>query len=175
MTSNPCPPTTTLRWPAQEEAALAARLRRLAQWLRADAARADLLITLHGDLGAGKTTFVRHLLRALGVQGRIKSPTYALAEPYELVLDNGVLPAWHADLYRLQDPREWAEAGLQELLAGRGLRLVEWPERAGAALDMADLAVRLIPTADDGLRDVELAAGSAKGRAVLDALRDDPV
>ena len=60
-------------------------------------------ITLHGDLGAGKTTFVRHLLRTLGVSGRIKSPTYAVVEPHECA----AMPVWHFDFYRFDDPREW--------------------------------------------------------------------
>lgn len=91
--------------------------------------------TLRGDLGAGKTTFVRHLLRALGVTGRIKSPTYALVEPYDLPAPAGgptMPPAWHADLYRFDDPREWEDAGLRELFASPGLKLVEWPEKAGS-------------------------------------------
>ena len=77
-----------------------------AAWARRLATRpqlANAYITLHGDLGAGKTTLVRHLLRALGVQGRIKSPTYAVVEPHEA----GGLAIWHFDFYRFDDPREW--------------------------------------------------------------------
>ena len=172
MTSDPALPAR-LRWAALTEDALAARLRTLARWLRADPQRANLLITLQGDLGAGKTTFVRHLLRALGVTGRIKSPTFALVEPYELTLGAHTLPAWHADLYRFDDPREWTEAGLAELFAGPGLKLVEWPERAGVALGRPDVAVRLAAGADDERRDIELHALSPLGLAVLDALRHD--
>lgn len=168
--SPPAPLPQALHWRGLGEAQLAAHLQRLARWLRADAARADLLITLHGELGTGKTTFVRHLLQALGVGGRIKSPTFAIVEPYQIELGGKVVPAWHADLYRFDDPREWAEAGLQELCAGGGLRLIEWPERAGSALANPDLTVRL-SMADDDHRDVEIIAGTAKGLDVLNALQ----
>ena len=80
-------------------------------------------IELRGDLGAGKTTLVRHLLRALGVQGRIKSPTYAVVEPYELP----DLNVWHFDFYRFSDPREWADAGFRDIFASPGPKLAEWP------------------------------------------------
>ena len=104
------------------------------------AARAGIsaaFIALHGDLGAGKTTFVRHLLHALGVEGRIKSPTYALMEPYELARFN----AWHFDFYRFDDAQEWEDAGFREIFASPGLKLTEWPEKADGLLPLPDLRI----------------------------------
>jgi len=120
------------------------------------------LVTLHGDLGAGKTSLVRHLLHALGVQGRIKSPTYALAETYELP----DLTAWHFDFYRFSDPREWEDAGLRDIFGAPGLKLAEWPEKAAPWLPPADLEVHL-RVQTDGSRAVHLKAGSATGLQLL--------
>lgn len=156
--------TRTLHWP--DEAACE-------HFARALAGRPELhdaLIELHGPLGAGKTTFVRHLLRALGVTGRIKSPTYAVMEPYELPGSNTGLHAglkcWHFDFYRFNDPREWEDAGFRELLGGPGLKLVEWPDQAGTLLPRPDLRMELIPLADDQ-RDVMLKACTPTGMALL--------
>ena len=105
-------------------------------------------INLHGDLGAGKTTFVRHLLGALGVQGRIKSPTYAIIEPHEGEFEGAHLHISHFDFYRFEDPREWEEAGFRDAFASAGLKLVEWPQRAEDCLPTADLALHLNWPAD---------------------------
>ncbi len=122
-------------------------------------------IELVGDLGAGKTTFVRHLLRALGVQGRIKSPTYAVVEPYELP----GLNIWHFDFYRFSDPREWADAGFRDIFASPGLKLAEWPDKASGCLPVADLVVQL-GVADDASRQVCLSAHTPLGTGLLSAL-----
>lgn len=95
------------------------------------------LVLLHGDLGAGKTTLVRGLLRGLGYEGAVRSPTYTLIEPY--AFDHWTL--YHLDLYRLGDPEELDYLGLRDLMAERGLLLIEWPERAanwlpGPALEL---------------------------------------
>ncbi len=119
-------------------------------------------IELRGDLGAGKTTLVRHLLRALGVEGRIKSPTYAVVEPYELARFN----VWHFDFYRFQDPREAADAGFRDIFASPGLKLVEWPEKAAGSLPSADLVIE-IEVLDDESRQVRLHAQTATGLALL--------
>jgi len=130
--------------------------------LAAHPAIADAFIELHGDLGAGKTTFVRHLLRALGAQGRIKSPTYAVVEPHELP----GLNAWHFDFYRFNDPREWEDAGFRELFASPGLKLAEWPEKAAALLPQADLAIRIEMQPDESRR-VALEARTPRGLELL--------
>ena len=126
------------------------------------------LVTLRGELGTGKTTFARGLLRRLGVTGSIRSPTYTLIEPYEA----GGLAVHHLDLYRIANPDELELMGTRDLLADGGLVLVEWPERAGRLLPNADLALDF-EHAPAGRR-VALGAGSAAGRAVLDALRLPP-
>jgi tRNA threonylcarbamoyladenosine biosynthesis protein TsaE len=105
-------------------------------------------IELQGCLGAGKTTFARHLLRALGVTGPIKSPSYALMEPYSAP----GLAAWHFDFYRFDDPHEWEDAGFRDLFAERGLKLVEWPEKAAGLLPLADLRIELEPLENDQRR-----------------------
>jgi len=121
-------------------------------------------IALHGDLGAGKTTLVRHLLRALGVQGRVKSPTYAVVEPYELP----DLNVWHFDFYRFNDPREWEDAGFRDIFASPGLKLAEWPEKAGRMLPVADLDIHF-QTDAQAQRLATLTAHSAAGLLLLQA------
>jgi tRNA threonylcarbamoyladenosine biosynthesis protein TsaE len=148
--------TRRIDWP--DEAACAAFATTLARRPGIGSA----FITLHGPLGAGKTTFVRHLLRALGVQGRIKSPTYAVVEPYELP---GCAVS-HFDFYRFDDPREWSDAGFRDLFAAPGLKLAEWPEKAEALLPQPDLALHIEPGAGDS-RAVRVDAGTPAGLALL--------
>lgn len=124
----------------------------------------DAFVELHGPLGAGKTTFVRHLLRSLGVQGRIKSPTYAVLEPYEL---DG-LAVSHFDFYRFDDAREWDDAGFRDVFAQAGLKLAEWPDKAAAVLPAADLRITIAPAEGDH-REVTLAAFTPRGRELLPA------
>ena len=138
--------------------------RALARRLAACPALRHAFIELQGELGAGKTTLVRHLLRALGVTGRIKSPTYAVVEPHEAP----GLSIWHFDFYRFNDPREWEDAGFRDLFAAPGLKLAEWPEKAAAVLPVADLAIR-IETAADDTRRVMLRALTPLGQALLAA------
>lgn len=156
-------------------------MRELGRRLTAQLAAGDLIV-LTGDLGAGKTTFVRHLLRALGVRGRIKSPTYAIVEPHMAagsphVHGQGALPIWHFDFYRFDDPREWEDAGFRELFASRGLKLVEWPEKAAGLLPGIDADIHIEPDAmdlsddDDPPRLVRMSARSDTGRALLEAVR----
>jgi tRNA threonylcarbamoyladenosine biosynthesis protein TsaE len=136
-----------------------------ARTLAAQPLLANAFLTLHGDLGAGKTTLVRHLLRALGVQGRIKSPTYAVVEPHEAP----GLAIWHFDFYRFDDPREWEDAGFRDIFASPGLKLAEWPERAAALTPSADLAIH-IEAIDDTERKVTLHAPTPLGRSLLQGM-----
>ncbi|MBT9501266.1 MAG: tRNA (adenosine(37)-N6)-threonylcarbamoyltransferase complex ATPase subunit type 1 TsaE [Burkholderiaceae bacterium] len=122
-------------------------------------------IELHGGLGAGKTTFVRHLLRALGVSGRIKSPSYAVLESYEL--PQGI--ASHFDFYRFSDPREWEDAGFREIFTSPGLKLCEWPEKAEGMLPEPELSV-FIETIADEVRRVRIEAHTSTGQALLQGL-----
>lgn len=154
---NHAPIVKRIAWP--DELATQA----FAEALAGRSAIADTLIELHGDLGAGKTTFTRHLLAALGVHGRIKSPTYAVVEPY--ALDNG-LNIWHFDFYRFNDPREWEEAGFRDIFASSGLKLVEWPDKAGEYLPQADLVIAIELLADD-TRQVTLTAQTQTGMALM--------
>jgi len=131
---------------------------------RLDALR-HAFIELRGDLGAGKTTLVRHLLGALGVQGRIKSPTYAVVEPYELPH----LSVWHFDFYRFSDPREWEDAGFRDIFASDGLKLAEWPDKAAGFLPLADLVVQL-DILDDVARQVTVTAHTPLGQTLQAAL-----
>jgi tRNA threonylcarbamoyladenosine biosynthesis protein TsaE len=127
---------------------------------------ADACVELRGPLGAGKTTFVRHLLHALGVKGSIKSPTYTLMEPYEVARDGVPLSIAHFDFYRFDDPQEWEDAGFRDAFAAPGLKLVEWPEKAAAFLPVPDLCVHIDPHADES-RDVRIDAHTARGVELL--------
>src|SRR4029453_19473311 len=100
------------------------------------------LLALRGELGTGKTTFARGLLRRLGVPGAIRSPTYTLIEPYEV----GGRAVHHLDLYRIANPDELELMGTRDLLAESGLVLVEWPGRAEGPLPAAGPALGVRPT-----------------------------
>jgi tRNA threonylcarbamoyladenosine biosynthesis protein TsaE len=125
-------------------------------------------IHLRGDLGAGKTSFVRALLRAAGITGRIKSPSYALLESYNL----SNLYFYHLDFYRFSDSREWVDAGFREILRDDAVVLIEWPDQAGGALPPPDLDLTL-DYAQAG-RHACLVAHSAKGRLWLQTLALPP-
>jgi len=108
------------------------------------ALEAGLSIWLQGDLGAGKTTLTRGVLRELGFAGRVKSPTYTLVELYSLSRFN----LYHFDLYRFTDQDEWEDAGFREYFNPASVCLVEWPDKAGGRLPQPDLLVRFaIPDA----------------------------
>ena len=126
----------------------------------------EALVCLHGELGAGKTTLVRFLLQAMGVTGRIKSPTYAVVEPYELSTAKGVQAFWHFDFYRFSDPREWEDAGFRDIVASPGLKLCEWPEKARGFLPTPDMDI-FIDVLSEHERDVRLQAHTALGEGLL--------
>jgi tRNA threonylcarbamoyladenosine biosynthesis protein TsaE len=121
-----------------------------------------LTFYLEGDLGAGKTTLVRGVLRALGYAGRVKSPTYTLAETYSLP----AFELYHYDLYRLHDPREWLDAGFRDVVGGQAVSLIEWPEKAAGWLPPPDVIIRL--TIADEAREVECEAASPRGAHYLE-------
>jgi tRNA threonylcarbamoyladenosine biosynthesis protein TsaE len=137
----------------------------LARALTASGDGETVLIALAGELGAGKSTLARAILRRLGVTGTIRSPTYTLAEPYTL---RGGDRACHLDLYRLHDADDLEMLGFRDLLAESRLVLVEWPERVPAVRSRADLEIGLAHH-DDGGRLVTFAAGTGTGRRLLDA------
>jgi tRNA threonylcarbamoyladenosine biosynthesis protein TsaE len=153
--------TRLVPWP--DEAACAATAAQVATHL----ALRDAFIELHGPLGAGKTTFARHLLHALGVAGKIKSPTYALMEPYQAGAAAGGFAIAHFDFYRFDDPQEWEDAGFREVFANPGLKLVEWPEKAAELLPRCDLRLEIAPRDTGDARSARFEALSARGRELL--------
>lgn len=150
------PPLLERRFELRDEAATLAFGERFAHAI--DATRKDALsdrfaglqVQLIGDLGAGKTTLVRATLQALGHEGRVKSPTYTLVEPYSLVIPSGPLDVYHFDLYRFTDPAEWADAGFREYFDRGAVCLVEWPQQAGGLLGMPDLVFQLLLPNEQG-------------------------
>ncbi|BBP04036.1 tRNA (adenosine(37)-N6)-threonylcarbamoyltransferase complex ATPase subunit type 1 TsaE [Sulfuriferula plumbiphila] len=137
--------------------------------LGADMARIlvpGLVFYLDGNLGAGKTTLVRGIMRGLGYEGKVKSPTYTLVELYAI----SRLNLYHFDLYRFADPIEWEEAGFREYFNAHSICLVEWPEKAGDWLPRPDMRVLL--RMRDGGRTAELKAETEAGKRWLSQLRD---
>lgn len=116
------------------------------------------VIYLHGELGAGKTTFVRAVLRALGVTGAIRSPTYTLVETYSAP---NALPIFHLDLYRLADPEELEFIGLRDMADEPALLLVEWPDKGQGVLPTADYVITLRHVPGQPAQTRELILGAA--------------
>ncbi|GAB3268294.1 tRNA (adenosine(37)-N6)-threonylcarbamoyltransferase complex ATPase subunit type 1 TsaE [Chitinimonas naiadis] len=134
--------------------------------LLSQAMRGGLTVYLEGDLGAGKTTLTRGILRGLGHVGRVKSPTYTLVEPY--VVSN--LYFHHFDLYRFADPLEWEDAGFRDMFNPDSVCLVEWPDKAAGLLPAPDWTISLLPQAEG--RAFTLVAGTTHGAACLAILTD---
>lgn len=134
--------------------------------------QAGLTIYLHGDLGAGKTALTRALLHGAGHQGKVKSPTYTLAEPYQITLNDKACKVMHFDLYRMSSPEEFIEAGFRDEFNANTICIIEWPEKAEGLLPRPDLDIYLsIPT--EG-RDVEIQAHSDAGQTCLSKLHFAP-
>lgn len=154
-----------------DEAATADFARKLAVCLHP-----GLVVYLEGDLGAGKTTLVRALLRALGHKGPVKSPTYALVEVYVV----SSLYWYHFDFYRFNHPEEFVDAGLGEYFRNDSVCLVEWPDKAAGFVPAADLVIALsfeqsVDGSDAGEgRRIQLCARSAEGEQCLNSFRNQP-
>ena len=153
------------RW-AQDESALVAFATAMARNVAGKTQ--GLIIYLHGQLGAGKTTFARGFLRGLGFDGIVKSPTYTLVEPYALA--DGLM-CYHFDLYRLTDPEELEFTGARDYFSDCSICLIEWPERVAGYLPQADLEVELAP--HEGGRSIRILASSGRGQAALLSIADE--
>ena len=129
-----------------------------------------LNISLEGDLGAGKTTFARHLIQDLWYEGRVKSPTYTLCEPYPLIIHGKTLAMNHFDLYRMRDPLEWQEAGFAEHFDEPGFCLVEWPEKAEGTLPTFDVEIHLMAGTDENERNITFQANSNQGMIIFEKM-----
>jgi tRNA threonylcarbamoyladenosine biosynthesis protein TsaE len=173
-----------------DEAATAALVQALALALSASMnsqvsqspASAHLHISLQGDLGSGKTTAVRYLLKELGYTGKVKSPTYSLCEPHILQINQHLIQLYHFDFYRMQSPSEWIEAGLQEHFTSHEttICIVEWPEKAGNTLPLMDLRVEIKASnqtdhSSEYERQVEFHANTSIGQELLNNLAPKPI
>jgi len=159
----------SLHWQTEDDTRQFAA--RLAHQLSTLTPEDSLFIELHGDLGAGKTTFVRHVLQAMGVTGRIKSPTYAIVESYDDIKNTLYQPLnlWHFDFYRFNDPLEWEEAGFRDIFASKGIKLAEWPEKATAGLPVADIAMIIVANMDES-RTMTVKTQTPAGQLLLSSL-----
>jgi tRNA threonylcarbamoyladenosine biosynthesis protein TsaE len=132
----------------------------------ADSLEAGLTIYLHGDLGAGKTTLTRGLLRRLGHEGKVKSTTYTLVEPYEIQLNQQSIQVYHFDLYRFIDEEEWDAAGFRDYFNSHSICIVEWPEKAGSLIPQADIDVFI--EVEGAGRIIQYIANSSVGKKCLE-------
>ncbi|SFN13580.1 tRNA threonylcarbamoyladenosine biosynthesis protein TsaE [Formivibrio citricus] len=157
----------------QDNTAFTCFLPEEASTLKLGAALARVLLPgmtlfLEGDLGAGKTTLTRGILRGLGFAGRVKSPTYTLVESYAL----SSLYFYHFDLYRFSDPLEWEDAGLREYFNAQSLCLIEWADKAEGLLPPPDWIIRLAPEGEG--RRIRIEPRSEQGTSCLEKLNKQP-
>jgi tRNA threonylcarbamoyladenosine biosynthesis protein TsaE len=174
MTQNQPPqasPQASLKQYCRQEAETAALAQSLAasigQWL-GEAPTGHLNIALEGDLGAGKTTFARYLIQGLGYEGKVKSPTYTLCEPYLLESNQHAFTVHHFDLYRMRNPLEWQEAGFVEYFDVPGFCLIEWPEKAEGTLPAFDIEIQLRAGSAENERAIAIHAFSETGKKVVE-------
>ncbi|MEK0418553.1 MAG: ATPase [Pseudomonadota bacterium] len=139
-----------------------AECHRFAQRLAAHPALRTACVELWGPLGAGKTTLTRAVLKALGVQGKIKSPTYAVLETYSVP----GCEISHFDFFRFSDPHEFEDAGFREVFSRAGLKMVEWPQKAAGQLPTPDLRLHIEPMTEDR-REVQVEALTPQGLALM--------
>lgn len=125
----------------------------------------DLVLTLNGNLGAGKTTLTREILFAMGVTGRVKSPTFTLVEPYEV---NNV-EVYHFDLYRFDNPEEWLDAGFDEYFNSNSICFIEWAEKAENLIPQIDLVIDIEIISPES-RKITITSQNNKGDACLNQL-----
>jgi len=176
MTGNQTPqtsPKASLKQYCRQEAEtakLASALAASLEELFSQNPQAHLNISLEGDLGAGKTTFARYLIQSMGHEGRVKSPTYTLCEPYPIQKNNLSFTALHFDLYRMRDPLEWQEAGFAEHFDVPGFCLIEWPEKAEGTLPAFDIQIQLEAGTDENERSITLNALSEVGNIVISSI-----
>jgi tRNA threonylcarbamoyladenosine biosynthesis protein TsaE len=139
-----------------------------------------LHFSLVGDLGVGKTTLTRHILRSLGHMGKVKSPTYGLCEPYQLNIDvknktnaisKIILPFHHFDLYRMSYAKEWMDAGFRDVFSESGICMVEWPEKAEGTLPQADWIISL-STNDDETRSLMITSQTNIGDELIKGFQE---
>ena len=136
--------------------------------------QAGLIVYLHGDLGAGKTTFVRGVLQGLGYVGKVKSPTYNLVEIYQLKSNTKELNVkynyniYHFDLYRFTSEDEWEAAGFRDYFNAQNICMIEWPEKAAHVLPQADIDLHL--SILDETRNIQMSANTQLGRQCLEKL-----
>lgn len=124
------------------------------------------VVFMHGDLGAGKTTMVRGMLQGLGLQGKVKSPTYTLVEPYVFSRFN----LYHFDLYRFTDENEWEAAGFRDYFNDASVCVVEWPERAPHMLPEPDFEIKIALMTTRAGRQLQLSARTAAAESCINQI-----